>query len=176
MSLRALPVLIQGFQLDADAPSRSSPTARNLRHYLAGNYTRSGSNSTLLPTAQRLAIPDAQLRPFTPFTNPSPAPNTGVHRFIFALYTQPARFNTAGFESVGMETTTQNWNVGGPVNGGTWISLTGALACSFRGGGHSLGSAQPSAQPSLPLTRVRTRPGHRGVQSAETRLQELQLL
>ncbi len=98
-------------QLDADAPARSTPTARNLRHYLAGNYTRTGTNSTILPTAQRLSIQSGQLRPFTQFTNPSPEPDTGVHRFIYALYVQPARFNTAGFESVGMEAETRNWNV-----------------------------------------------------------------
>lgn len=97
-------------QLDADAPSRDDPTARNLRHYLSGNYTRAGANSTVLPSAQRLAVPMGQ-QPFTPFMNPNPAPNTGVHRFIYALYSQPARFNTAGFESVGMETQTANWNV-----------------------------------------------------------------
>lgn len=105
MSSHALP------QLDADAPARSTPTARNLRHYLAGNYTRAGTNSTVLSTAQRLSIQSGQSRPFTQFTNPNPEPNTGVHRFIYALYVQPARFNTAGFESVGMEAETSNWNV-----------------------------------------------------------------
>jgi len=74
-----------------------------------------GGNSTVLPTAQRLAVPSGQLRPFTPFTSPDPAPNTGVHRYIYALYTQPARFNTAGFESVGMEAATENWNVSAVV-------------------------------------------------------------
>ena len=98
-------------QLDADAPSRSSPTARNLRHYLAGNYTLNSANSTVLTTAQRLSIPEANRRPFTPFTAPTPDANSGVHRFIYALYTQPARFNTAGFESVGMEAATANWNL-----------------------------------------------------------------
>jgi hypothetical protein len=68
-------------------------------------------NSTVLPTAQLIAVPSGQFRPFTPFTNPDPAPDTGVHRFIYALYIQPSRFNTAGFESVGMEAETQNWNV-----------------------------------------------------------------
>jgi len=99
------------YLLDADAPSRDDPSARNLRHYLAGNYTVSNLNSTVLPTAQRLVIQANSLRPFTNFTEPNPMPNTGVHRFIYALYTQPARFNTAGFESVGMESETANWNV-----------------------------------------------------------------
>ncbi|GAB1313727.1 hypothetical protein MFIFM68171_03937 [Madurella fahalii] len=118
------------YLLDADAPSRDEPTARNLRHYLAGNYTRAGINSTVLPSAQQLTVPMGQ-RPFTPFTNPDPAPDTGVHRFIYALYVQPARFNTAGFESVGMETQTQNWNLSewrtqlglGPAIGATFFTI-----------------------------------------------------
>jgi hypothetical protein len=73
-------------------------------------------NSTVLPTAQLIAVPSGQFRPFTPFTNPDPAPGTGVHRFIYALYIQPSRFNTAGFESVGMEAETQNWNVSRALN------------------------------------------------------------
>ncbi len=97
-------------QLDADAPSRNAPTSRNLRHYLAGNYTLAGVNSAVLTTAQRLAIPPANFRPFTTFTNPNPQPNTGVHRFIYALYTQPVRFNNVGFETA-MEAETANWNV-----------------------------------------------------------------
>jgi len=124
-------------QLDADAPSRSSPTARNLRHYLAGNYTLNSANSTVLTTAQRLSIPEANRRPFTPFTAPTPDANSGVHRFIYALYTQPARFNTAGFESVGMEAATANWNLSrwrtqlglGPAIGATFFTIdTGAAA------------------------------------------------
>ncbi|KAL1835760.1 hypothetical protein VTJ49DRAFT_6099 [Mycothermus thermophilus] len=98
------------YLLDADAPDRSNPTARNQRHYLAGNYTRSGVNSTVLSSAQVLTVPNGQFRPFTPFIPPNPAPNTGVHRYIYALYIQPARFNSAGFETSGMEANIQNWN------------------------------------------------------------------
>ena len=68
-------------------------------------------NSPVLATAQRLIVSPERFFPFTNFTQPSPMANTGVHRFIYALYTQPARFNTAGFDSVGMEAETQNWNV-----------------------------------------------------------------
>lgn len=119
------------YLLDADAPSRSSPTARNLRHYLAGNYTLQGSNSTVLATAQRLSIPDANRRPFTVFSAPDPQPNTGVHRYIYALYTQPARWNTQGFEASGMEAAVQNWNLSrwrgqlglGPAIGATYFVI-----------------------------------------------------
>ncbi|KAL2265090.1 hypothetical protein VTJ83DRAFT_6190 [Remersonia thermophila] len=119
------------YLLDADAPDRNSPTARNQRHFLAGNYTLSGVNSTVLPSAQVLAVPDGQLRPFTPFIPPNPAPNTGVHRYIYALYIQPARFNTAGFETSGMEADIQNWNLSrwrtqlglGPAIGATFFTI-----------------------------------------------------
>ena len=67
--------------------------------------------SAVLPTAQRLTVTQQTFFPFTPFTAPNPAPNTGVHRFIYALYTQPPNFNTVGFQSVGMELQTANWNV-----------------------------------------------------------------
>ncbi|KAM7200360.1 Phosphatidylethanolamine-binding protein PEBP [Naviculisporaceae sp. PSN 640] len=120
------------YLLDADAPARGNPTARNLRHYLAGNYTVTpGSNSTLLPTAQKLVVPTVQFDPFTPFVEPDPQPNTGIHRFIYALYTQPAQFNNAGFESVGMEAETANWNLSrwrtqlglGPAIGATFFTI-----------------------------------------------------
>ena len=103
-------------QLDTDAPSRDNPTSRNLRHYLAGNYTLATNSSgivasDILPTASRLTVAANRFFPFTQFTPPNPQPNTGVHRFIYALYTQPSRFDTVGFESVGMDPATQNWNV-----------------------------------------------------------------
>jgi hypothetical protein len=90
-----------------------------------------GGNSTVLPTAQLLAVPNGQFRPFTPFTIPNPSPNTGVHRFIYALYTQPARFNTAGFESVGMEAETQNWNVSYNTPGFQLRTLANKLLLAF---------------------------------------------
>ncbi|KAK4215055.1 phosphatidylethanolamine-binding protein, partial [Rhypophila decipiens] len=124
------------YLLDADAPARGNPTARNLRHFLAGNYTVTpGQNSTLLPTAQKLTALTTQFQPFTRFVEPDPQPNTGVHRFIYALYTQPATFNNAGFESVGMEAETANWNLSrwrtqlglGPAIGATFFTIdTGA--------------------------------------------------
>ncbi|KAK0669057.1 phosphatidylethanolamine-binding protein [Cercophora samala] len=123
------------YLLDADAPARSNPTARNLRHWLAGNFTLNGQNSSVLSTAQRLARPPNSGAPFTNFTAPRPDANSGVHRYIMALYTQPARFNTAGFESVGMEREVANWNLSrwrtqlglGPAIGATYFVIdTGA--------------------------------------------------
>jgi phosphatidylethanolamine-binding protein len=97
--------------LDADAPSREDPTARNLRHYLAGNWSLSSLRSSVLPSAQRLFLPTQDSFPFTPFQQPNPQANTGVHRFIYALYTQPDNFRTANFDSVAMSPETANWNV-----------------------------------------------------------------
>ncbi|KAK3991123.1 phosphatidylethanolamine-binding protein [Cladorrhinum sp. PSN332] len=138
------------YLLDADAPSRSSPTARNLRHYLAGNYTLNGANSSVLATAQRISIPDANRRPFTAFTAPTPDANSGIHRFIYALYTQPARFNSAGFESVGMEAATANWNLSrwrtqlglGPAIGATYFTIDTGL--SANGGSNNTGNTAGS--------------------------------
>lgn len=85
-----------------------------MRHYLQGNYTLQGTNSTVLRTAQVLAVPPGGGPPFTRFVRPNPLPNTGVHRYIYALYVQPPRFNRAGFESVGMSPVMENWNVSFP--------------------------------------------------------------
>ncbi|KAK4120426.1 PEBP-like protein [Parathielavia appendiculata] len=141
------------YLLDADAPARSDPTARNLRHYLAGNYTQTGQHSTVLPTAQLLAVPNGQFRPLTPFTNPNPSPGTGVHRFIYALYTQPARFNSAGFESVGMEAETQNWNLSrwraqlglGPAIGATFFTIDTSSNTTGTSGGRTNSTAGSSS-------------------------------
>ncbi|KAK0614738.1 phosphatidylethanolamine-binding protein [Immersiella caudata] len=128
------------YLLDTDAPSRDNPTSRNLRHYLAGNYTLATNSSgivasDILPTASRLTVAANRFFPFTQFTPPNPQPNTGVHRFIYALYTQPSRFDTVGFESVGMDRATQNWNLSqwrtqlglGPAIGATFFTIdTGA--------------------------------------------------
>jgi len=128
------------YLLDTDAPSRDNPTSRNLRHYLAGNYTLATNSSgivasDILPTASRLTVAANRFFPFTQFTPPNPQPNTGVHRFIYALYTQPSRFDTVGFESVGMDPATQNWNLSqwrtqlglGPAIGATFFTIdTGA--------------------------------------------------
>ncbi|KAK3323874.1 phosphatidylethanolamine-binding protein [Cercophora scortea] len=125
------------YLLDADAPARDNPSARNLRHYLAGNYTvMPGVNSSVLPSAQRLVVQTGSFAPFTPFTAPNPAPSSGVHRFIYALYKQPANFSAAGFETAGMEPETGNWNLSrwrgqlglGPAIGATFFTIDTAAA------------------------------------------------
>lgn len=107
----------------------------------------------MLTTAQRLSIPEANRRPFTPFTAPTPDANSGIHRFIYALYTQPARFNNAGFESVGMEAATANWNLSrwrtqlglGPAIGATYFTIdTGSAANGGSGNNNNTGNAAGS--------------------------------
>ncbi|KAK3687588.1 phosphatidylethanolamine-binding protein [Podospora appendiculata] len=120
------------YLLDADAPG-----TRNLRHYLAGNYTvLPVVNSSVLPSAQRLVVQPGSFAPFTPFTPPNPEPSSGVHRFIYALYKQPANFSAAGFETAGMEPETRNWNLSrwrtqlglGPAIGATFFTIDTAVA------------------------------------------------
>ncbi|KAJ2900592.1 hypothetical protein MKZ38_002388 [Zalerion maritima] len=116
-------------QADVDAPDRSDPTSRNLRHYFGGNFTVDGT-SELLDTAQKLVNSSM---PFTEFVNPDPQIGTGVHRFLSAIYIQPDRFSTEGFETTGMDRARTNWNLSewrtqlglGPAIGATvWMVNT----------------------------------------------------
>ncbi|RYP11121.1 hypothetical protein DL765_007870 [Monosporascus sp. GIB2] len=110
--------------LDADAPDRNFPTARNLRHYLGGNYTLSSTPSILASAPTLVTDTD----PFTPFIQPAPSSGTGTHRYIMALYAQPERFNNAGFESAGMNETRENWNL---TAWRTQLGLGPALGATF---------------------------------------------
>ncbi|RYP32295.1 hypothetical protein DL767_005270 [Monosporascus sp. MG133] len=110
--------------LDADAPDRNYPTARNLRHYLGGNYTLTGEPSILASAPTLVTDTD----PFTPFIQPAPSSGTGTHRYIMALYAQPERFDNAGFESAGMNETRENWNL---TAWRTQLGLGPALGATF---------------------------------------------
>ena len=104
----------------------------------------------MLPTATRLFVPANQNLPFTRFQQPQPRPNSGTHRFIYALYTQPARYNNAGFESAGMEAKLENWEVGGPVTPRT-ASIVAKLRLTLRSsqdGECSSASGRPLERPS----------------------------
>jgi len=67
--------------VDPDAPSRSDPTYREVRHYLVGN----------IPGAA-LRRPDADFPDtvdvLSDFVNPSPPEDTGYHRYVQLLYSQ----------------------------------------------------------------------------------------
>lgn len=72
---------------------------RYIRHYLAGNYTISQDASVLLSSSKVLKTSSGA---FGTYTTPNPPPGFGAHRYVWLLYAQPAPFNTAGFESIGL--------------------------------------------------------------------------
>jgi phosphatidylethanolamine-binding protein (PEBP) family uncharacterized protein len=85
-------------EIGPDVPSRSNPTSRNVRHFLAGNLTLSSKKSSILPTAILLSNSSAATNEYAA---PAPSPNTGSHRYVYLLYTQPPALNTKGITSLG---------------------------------------------------------------------------
>lgn len=80
-----------------------------MRHYLAGNFSLSRSASTLLNTSTVLVNSSAS---FGEYSRPAPAAGSGVHRYVYLLYVQPATFNRVGFEAAGLSPTNRtNFNV-----------------------------------------------------------------
>ena len=94
------------YLMDADAPDRNNPASRNLRLFLGGNYTLTNTPG-ILGTAMRF---NTSSPPFTPFQQPAPRASSGIHRYVYALYVQPERFSSVGFE-VAMPAQRENWNV-----------------------------------------------------------------
>ncbi|KAG4443977.1 hypothetical protein IFR05_000524 [Cadophora sp. M221] len=86
------------YMIGPDVPSRSSPTSRNVRHYLAGNLTVSSQNSPVLATASLLSNSSAATNEYAA---PAPSPGTGSHRYVYLLYTQPTALNSKSFASLG---------------------------------------------------------------------------
>ncbi|KAL2060771.1 hypothetical protein VTL71DRAFT_9413 [Oculimacula yallundae] len=86
------------YMIGPDVPSRSTPTSRNVRHYLAGNFTISPQNSSLLATASLFTNSTVATNEYA-----APAPSAGTisHRYIYLLYTQPPALNSKSFESLG---------------------------------------------------------------------------
>ena len=85
-------------KIGPDVPSRSNPTSRNVRHYLAGNLTLSSQNSSVLATASLLSNSSAATNEYAA---PAPSAGTGSHRYVYLLYTQPAALNSKSFASLG---------------------------------------------------------------------------
>lgn len=114
------------YLMDADAPDRNAPAARNLRLFLGGNYTIT-TTPGILGTSLRFNTSSA---PFTPFQQPAPRANSGIHRYVYALYVQPERFNSVGFETA-MPAQRENWNLSewrtqlglGPAIGATHFTI-----------------------------------------------------
>ncbi|OAK94954.1 PEBP-like protein [Phaeosphaeriaceae sp. SRC1lsM3a] len=117
------------YMIGPDVPSRSTPTSRNVRHFLAGNYTVSSSNSSILTTAAKLTNSSAATNEYSA---PTPKANTGVHRYVYLLYVQPKKFDNSGFESIGLNVSSRmNFNLTtfraqaglGPAIGGTFFTI-----------------------------------------------------
>ena len=79
-------------KIGPDVPSRSNPTSRNVRHYLAGNLTLSSQNSSVLSNSSAAT---------NEYAAPAPSAGTGSHRYVYLLYTQPAALNSKSFASLG---------------------------------------------------------------------------
>ncbi|OSD07887.1 PEBP-like protein [Trametes coccinea BRFM310] len=72
--------------LDPDAPSRAEPIYRTFRHWLI-----TGLKSPALSANSAEALNALKTHPATtPYRPPGPRPNSGLHRYIFLLFQEPA--------------------------------------------------------------------------------------
>lgn len=85
-------------KIGPDVPSRSNPTSRNVRHYLAGNLTASSRKTSVLASASLLSKSSAATNEYAA---PAPAAGTGSLRYVYLLYAQPPALNIKSFESLG---------------------------------------------------------------------------
>ncbi|EQB54490.1 hypothetical protein CGLO_05674 [Colletotrichum gloeosporioides Cg-14] len=83
-----------------DSPSRENPSERNIRHYLAGNFTVEQTKSAVLNSSMIMKNSSAA---FTEYMPPEPKSGSGMHRYIYLLYVQPEKMNKMGFDMVGMD-------------------------------------------------------------------------
>ncbi|KAI9067786.1 PEBP-like protein [Trametes sanguinea] len=72
--------------LDPDAPSRAEPIYRTFRHWVI-----TGLKSPALSANSAEALNALKTHPSTtPYRPPGPRPNSGLHRYIFLLFQEPA--------------------------------------------------------------------------------------
>ncbi|KAI0329364.1 PEBP-like protein [Cubamyces sp. BRFM 1775] len=72
--------------LDPDAPSRADPIYRTFRHWVI-----TGLKSPPLTANSAEALNALKTHPSTtPYRPPGPRPNSGLHRYIFLLFQEPA--------------------------------------------------------------------------------------
>ncbi|KAI8220652.1 Lipase 1 [Colletotrichum sp. SAR 10_77] len=83
-----------------DSPSRENPSERNIKHYLAGNFTVEQTKSAVLNSSMIMKNSSAA---FTEYMPPEPKSGSGMHRYIYLLYVQPEKMNRMGFDMVGMD-------------------------------------------------------------------------
>ncbi|KAK1979503.1 phosphatidylethanolamine-binding protein [Colletotrichum cereale] len=88
------------YMVGPDSPTREEPTERNMRHYLAGNFTVEQTKSEILSSAliMRNSTPA-----FNDYMAPDPKSGSGVHRYVYLLYVQPEKLNKMGFDAMGVD-------------------------------------------------------------------------
>ncbi|KXH27420.1 hypothetical protein CSAL01_06781 [Colletotrichum salicis] len=92
-----------------DSPTRESPTERNMRHYLAGNFTLEQTKSEVLASAM---IMKNSTPAFNDYMAPEPKAGSGMHRYVYLLYVQPEKLNKMGFDAMGVDKMNRkNFNV-----------------------------------------------------------------
>lgn len=97
-------------QIGPDSPTRESPTERNMRHYLAGNFTLEQTKSEVLASAM---IMKNSTPAFNDYMAPEPKAGSGMHRYVYLLYVQPEKLNKMGFDAMGVDKMNRkNFNVG----------------------------------------------------------------
>ncbi|KAI5838855.1 phosphatidylethanolamine-binding protein [Morchella snyderi] len=110
-----------GVIVDPDAPSRETPTRRNIRHYIASDLiisTESSPDGNIITNTTAAA---------NEYRGPNPPAGSGPHRYVFFLYRQPEGFDVsfpdldlsviAGFN---LSAFAEKTRLGGPV-AGTWF-------------------------------------------------------
>ncbi|EFQ36587.1 hypothetical protein CGRA01v4_08469 [Colletotrichum graminicola] len=83
-----------------DSPTREEPTERNVRYYLAGNFTVEQTKSEILSSA---LIMHNSTPAFNDYMVPDPKSGSGMHRYVYLLYVQPEKMNKMGFEAMGVD-------------------------------------------------------------------------
>ncbi|KAH8679616.1 phosphatidylethanolamine-binding protein [Tricladium varicosporioides] len=140
------------YMIGPDVPSRSNPTSRNVRHFLAANLTMAATNSSLLATAVKLTNSSSATNEYA---GPAPSKNTGSHRYIYLLYAQPTALNSKSFASLGFnESSRTGFNLTafrslaglGPSIGGTFFTIeTDTNSTSSSGSGTSSSAGTSTA-------------------------------
>ncbi|KAK1674118.1 phosphatidylethanolamine-binding protein [Colletotrichum godetiae] len=128
------------YMIGPDSPTRESPTERNMRHYLAGNFTLEQTKSEVLASAM---IMKNSTPAFNDYMAPEPKAGSGMHRYVYLLYVQPEKLNKMGFDAMGVDKMNRkNFNIsqfrkqaglGRPI-GGTYFMLNMAQDNGGSGG------------------------------------------
>ncbi|KAK1446462.1 hypothetical protein CCUS01_12427 [Colletotrichum cuscutae] len=128
------------YMIGPDSPTRESPTERNMRHYLAGNFTLEQTKSEVLSSAMIMKNSTPALNDYMA---PEPKAGSGMHRYVYLLYVQPEKLNKMGFDAMGVDKMNRkNFNIsqfrkqaglGRPI-GGTYFMLNMAQDNGGSGG------------------------------------------